>query len=515
VALLVSSLILLFSIIQTKTKNNTIVLYRIPKDIVIDTNKLVHSMTIETNAKKVEETSNENEVVDIYTIDAARPLPTTQNLTYAEALAAWADENNNIIIVYVDKGYLNMAFNFMEVSIMRNGIKNILFTADGPDTCLKMEKYHIPCFVVQTDFKNMKPNGEERFGTRIFLAKMNIRIDMILDALKLGYNILHSDGDIVYQSNPWDHMDCGPEFDICPLWDHSTMNAGFVYIKCTNGTIWLYSASKMFAHKNPRINDQVNMVKFITEGAKANKLKYHILDKTKFLSGKDYFEKGRHFYNQKPCNECVVIHDNWIVGNAAKVYRLRENLMWMYDDTNHYFSDPNRRYVQVFNPQYYPNANSYTVDTSILKAGLTISHILNRTLIIPRLHCGNSECSLLSKIKMIDLDKHFHEAFRESVFLEHPKVPKAIKESGKKGPKYIIATSLSADLKDSNLKLLEAKPAEVKETQIRTWLGNINEAVIVFHSLYDVVVSLSDNTKNDEWQQKLKNAIKPGKYLQM
>jgi hypothetical protein len=380
---------------------------------------------------------------------------------------------------------------------MRNGIKNILFTADGPDTCLKMEKYHIPCFVVQTDFKNMKPNGEERFGTKIFLAKMNIRIDMILDGLKLGYNILHSDSDIVYQSNPFDHMDCGPEFDICPLWDHSSMNAGFVYVKCTNGTIWLYSASKNFAHNNPNINDQINMGKFITEGAKANKLKYHILDKRKFLSGKDYFEKGHHFYDQNPCNECVVIHDNWIVGKAAKVYRLRENLMWMYDDTNQYFSDPNRKYVLVFNPQYFSNNQSYSVDTSILKAGLTISHILNRTLIIPRLHCGNSECSLLSKIKMLDLETHFHEAFRESAFLEKPKVPQHVKESAKKGPKYIIATSLLADLKDINLKLLESKPAEVNESQIRTWLSDINEAVIVFYSLYEVVVTLSDNKK--EW----------------
>jgi hypothetical protein len=378
-----------------------------------------------------------------------------------------------------------------------------------------MEKYRIPCFVIKTDFRNMKPNGDEQYGTKIFKAKMNIRFDMILAALRLGYNILHSDGDIVYQSYPWDHMDCGPEFDICPLWDHSAMNAGFVYIKSTNGTIWIYSTCKEFALKNPNVMDQDIMGKFIKKGAKENKLKHHILDRSKFLSGKDYFENGRHFYDQKPCQKCVVIRDNWIVGKAAKVYRLREHLMWMNDDTNQYFSDPNRKYVQVFNPQYYPHNQSYAVDTSLLKAGLTISHILNRTFIIPRLHCGKSECSLLSKIKMLNLDKHFHEAFRESASLENPKVPQSVKESGKKGPKYVISTSLSADLKDIGLKLLESKPAGVKETQIRTWLGNINEAVIVFHSLYDVVVTLSDKTKNDKWQQKLKDAIKPGKYLQM
>jgi hypothetical protein len=227
---------------------------------------------------------------------------------------------NDIILTYVDIGFLDMAFNFIEASIKRNNISNILMAAESNLTCAKMEECGIPCYVVKSRFRNNQPSGS-RFGTQSFITKMNIRIDMILDALKAGYNVLHSDGDIYFQANPFDHLDCGKQYDMCTLWDHAGPNAGFLYVQTNNNTVWMYEEMKNFAIASPRTNDQINLNRYIGIGTKMNRIRHKVLDKGKFLCGKDYFERGRHFYGQNPCEQCVVIHDNWIVGHSTKVYR--------------------------------------------------------------------------------------------------------------------------------------------------------------------------------------------------
>ena len=40
------------------------------------------------------------------------------------------------------------------------------------------------------------------WGTTSFLRKMNVRTDMILDALRAGYTVLHTDVDVVFLKDP-------------------------------------------------------------------------------------------------------------------------------------------------------------------------------------------------------------------------------------------------------------------------------------------------------------------------
>ena len=52
---------------------------------------------------------------------------------------------------------------------------------------------------------------------------------------------------------------------------------------------------------------------------------YQRLDIQKYQCGVKYFEKDvvRYFADSKPCDRCVVIHNNWIVSLEAKRYRFQ------------------------------------------------------------------------------------------------------------------------------------------------------------------------------------------------
>ena len=68
-------------------------------------------------------------------------------------------------------------------------------------------------------------------------SKMKIRTYMILDALKLGYTVVHTDADIYYVMNPLDDIVCSGSCHLAALWDDSSYNAGFVYVRpTTTGT---------------------------------------------------------------------------------------------------------------------------------------------------------------------------------------------------------------------------------------------------------------------------------------
>jgi hypothetical protein len=47
-----------------------------------------------------------------------------------------------------------------------------------------------------------------------------------------------------------------------------------------------------------------------------------VLEDVQFPCGRLYFEQPRRMFAfERPCSECVVVHNNWIMGTAAKTYR--------------------------------------------------------------------------------------------------------------------------------------------------------------------------------------------------
>ena len=81
------------------------------------------------------------------------------------------------------------------------------------------------------------------------MQNLNIRTCFILDALILGFTILHTDVDVVFFSNPLaDLYSSGHRNFVC-LSDDGICNAGFIYLKPSKFTIDIYIRMKNTAMK--------------------------------------------------------------------------------------------------------------------------------------------------------------------------------------------------------------------------------------------------------------------------
>jgi len=175
---------------------------------------------------------------------------------------------------------------------------------------------------------------------------MDPRAEKVLFATQQHVPILVTDTDIVYLKEPLPYMKCF-NCDIEVLVDSTdtNLNAGFVLYRETENTVKLsHRKIELGAKMNQRIFNKTIMQ--MKDNLTISKLK-----RSEFLSGLAYFTRGnRYFADDYPkCEECVVIHNNWIVSEAAKIYRFKENHLWMYDKDGLY-SDAIRKNITYSNP---------------------------------------------------------------------------------------------------------------------------------------------------------------------
>ena len=116
-----------------------------------------------------------------------------------DAIASRAGADRYIVLAMVDSAFTDMALNFHEASLGRHRIDNYLFVGVGNSTCDVLRRYSLACFHYVDD-----PSAGEAsdFGHEDFVRKMNIRTDMILEALAANFSVVHSDLDVSFLANP-------------------------------------------------------------------------------------------------------------------------------------------------------------------------------------------------------------------------------------------------------------------------------------------------------------------------
>jgi len=228
------------------------------------------------------------------------------------------------------------------------------------------------------------------------------------------------------------------------------VNAGFVVVKPTRLSSRVYEAVREITSKSTVTDDQkalnivINKLRREKSGLNAT-----VFDKRLYMSGEQYFEQMKRLLPREndPCSSqnkvrcsVLVVHNNWIVSKEAKIYRFREHLMWLYDGENHYYTSETCKYLTYVNPK--PTASHATSSfseekqlktrqISTLKTALTIGYLLKRVVILPRFYCDTNslQCPLNSLINIRTFDLIFLNQYRESSFLQHPKVPDVVKQS--------------------------------------------------------------------------------------
>jgi len=119
------------------------------------------------------------------------------NESFMQALTSRADADGYIILAMTDEGYVDMAINFYETSFRAHHIDNFLFVGVGHRTCEIME--NIPCFYYADDQDEGKAST---YGQPDFRRKLNIRTEMVLEALVANFTVINSDVDVAFLSNP-------------------------------------------------------------------------------------------------------------------------------------------------------------------------------------------------------------------------------------------------------------------------------------------------------------------------
>jgi len=121
------------------------------------------------------------------------------NASFVSALTALADADRCIVLAMVDDAFTDMALNFYEASLRAHHIDNFLFVGVGRKACEILTNMSIPCFYYADDPSADKASS---WGQVDFKRKMNIRTDMILEALAANFTVIHTDTDVAILSNP-------------------------------------------------------------------------------------------------------------------------------------------------------------------------------------------------------------------------------------------------------------------------------------------------------------------------
>ncbi len=169
-----------------------------------------------------------------------------------------------------------------------------------------------------------------QYGTEGFSKCCYMKFWFIYQVIMLNYNILYTDGDIVFKKNPFDELKSleGEEADVWiqndTMLDNNFENvcAGFLYVKSTNDT------KKYFNTDIPEFEKRYEVCKkgscdqmYINLYVKPY-IKMKLLPLYKFPNGQ-YFYK----YNKFILDSIVMVHFNWIIGENKKEQMKKYN-MW-------------------------------------------------------------------------------------------------------------------------------------------------------------------------------------------
>ena len=262
------------------------------------------------------------------------------------------------------------------------------------------------------------------------------------------------------------HSDLAAMLDKLP--NKSVYNSGFIVVKPTAVNRRIYTMMQDLSRKSPHLHDQdvLNIaIGMLHEKHIQTRLTY--LDDGLYMDGLQYFVRMRPLLpstddlcssvNKTKC-PVLVVHNNWIVSEQAKKYRFREHFMWSYDGKDGYYSSQSCNYIMYTNPLPATTNKHKLRNLQMVTLGtaLALGYLLDRTVILPRFYCDTDAkpCPLNSHIRIATFDKFFQGKYRESNFLQHPKVPEAVKQNMSHHPLISNAIRLSSSSKqftvDSN-----------------------------------------------------------------
>ncbi|KDP30112.1 hypothetical protein JCGZ_18400 [Jatropha curcas] len=227
--------------------------------------------------------------------------------------------------------------------------------------CLALHPF---CYMLNTQGLNF--SREAYFMTSNYLEMMWTRIDFLATILRMGYNFVFTDADVMWLRDPFPHFYRDADFQIAcdhylgnPSDRNNQPNGGFNYVKSNPRTIKFYEFWYSSRKSYPGLHDQdvLNKIKhdhFIDEIG----LQIRFLD-TAYFGG--FCEPSKDF------NLVCTMHANCCFGLESKVHDLRIVLQdwrrFMLASSNlslsspFYWRAPNKCSLKSFHPPKLPESN--------------------------------------------------------------------------------------------------------------------------------------------------------------
>ena len=302
-------------------------------------------------------------------------------------------------------------------------------------------------------------------------------------------------------------------------------NPGFIVLKPTSLNIHIYRTLRNITTKSSTTID-MRALTIAIEMLTTQKIGINVtfLDEHVYSNGNQYFQVAKRLVPRAndPCSSVkkincsvLVVHNNWIVSKEAKVYRFREHLMWLYDGEDQYYSSQTRRYLTYTNPnpvfshgRFPDNKQLSKRQLSALITALSIGYLLNRAVILPKFHCSTgtktNQCHLNSLIHITTFDAFFSNQYRESSFLQHPRVPHTVKQSLLN--QHVLLAAVHSQITE--------KVNTISSNDIIRLLQNSKDKVINFGSLDGIQVKFSNHSTGNTFNERICNAFKGSDYRQ-
>ncbi|KAJ4823298.1 hypothetical protein Tsubulata_028573 [Turnera subulata] len=286
-----------------------------------------------------------------YQLNSSRPLGLPFSMESLLSMAA--DKNRTVILAIAGYSYKDMLMSWV-CRLRQLKVRNFVVCALDHETYQFSILQGLPVFYDPSAPRNISFD-DCHFGTKCFQRVTKVKSRMVLNILKLGYNVLLSDVDVYWFHNPLPMLYSfghavlvaqSDEYNITgPINLPRRLNSGFYFAHSDSSTI--AAMEKVVKHAaTSGLSEQPSFYDTLCgEGGsyrisnnrcleRETNLTIHFLDRNLFPNGA-YLDLWQKKDVRTACIKkgCLILHNNWISGRLKKLERQVLSGLWEYDNS--------------------------------------------------------------------------------------------------------------------------------------------------------------------------------------
>lgn len=248
---------------------------------------------------------------------------------WKQVLAKVADKDGVVVFATGTANYVDIMNSFFLTAIVPHQLYNFLFVAMGTGMCNSAEEegtLHPAAHCVQYP-RNIEGGGD--WLNPNFAEVVQIKTDVLLGIVQEGYTALLSDADIHYLQSPTGPLaakakkysaDAVIQDDM-----EGGLNSGFMYFRPTTWANSYLGEVIAMERRNKALRQQ-EAVNTALKHFAGTDFRVLALPAKAWPCGIEYYQRqARRMYAwHAPCPGCIIVHNNYMLGDAGKEYRAKE-----------------------------------------------------------------------------------------------------------------------------------------------------------------------------------------------